>query len=129
MTNKDIARRDQENQELAQQAEKQMIPPAMDVLENDNEYLLIADVPGVTAKDVQIELHNGELTIRAAVGRGFGVDLFSGGRTTCEYARRFHIPSGIELDKVGAELNSGVLKLRIPKSAERKPRQIPVNVA
>jgi HSP20 family protein len=120
MTDKNIALKDAQT--------VHMIPPSMDVLENENEYLLIADVPGASAQDVQIELHNGELTLRAAV-QGSGVDLFSGGRTGYEYARRFHIPSGIDTEKVAAKMNNGVLELRIPKAAEKKPRQIPVTVS
>jgi HSP20 family protein len=117
--------------ELTNQKEetRQMITPAVDILENDNEYLVISDMPGAQANNVHVELHNGELTIRAPISNGAGVDLFSGGRAAYEYGRRFRVPSGVVGDKIAAKLTNGVLELRIPKEEARKPRQIQVRAA
>lgn len=103
----------------------QLTPP-VDVLENAEEYLLIVDIPGADAEQMKIELHNGELSLRAPVS-GRGIDLFSGGRTNYEHARRFRAPAGIQGDKIRAELKNGVLELHLPKEEAKKPRQIPVS--
>jgi HSP20 family molecular chaperone IbpA len=129
MTTKTMTKTDNSQLEK-KETTRQVIAPAVDVLENENEYLLISDVPGVKAEDVQIDWHNGELTIRApATFGGAGVDLVSGGGARYEYARRFRIPAGIAQDKITAELTNGVLKLHVPKEEARKPRQIPVRAA
>lgn len=108
---------------------KQAIAPAVDVLENDTEYLVISDLPGVRAEDVQVELNNGELLIRAPASFDAGRDLISGGSASYEYARRFRIPSGVQGDKIAAQLTNGVLELHIPKEEAKKPRQIQVRAA
>jgi HSP20 family protein len=107
---------------------RQVIAPLCDVLENQDEYLLKADLPGVRSDDVHVELHNGELTLRAP-RNGAGFDLFSGEKTEYEYVRRFRVPGGISGDNIRAELKAGVLNLHIPKEETKKPRQIPVNAA
>ena len=108
---------------------RQMITPPVDVLENDAEYLLIADLPGAKTDDVHVEWHNGELTIRAPISFGAGIDLVSGANAGYEYGRRFHIPAGIAGDRIAAELTNGVLKLHVPKEEAKKPRQIRVSAA
>jgi HSP20 family molecular chaperone IbpA len=113
--------------EESQETAIQQLTPPVDVLENTEEYLLMLDIPGASAEGMKIELHNGELTIRAPIS-GRGVDLFSGNATGYEHARRFRAPAGIQGDKIRAELNSGVLKLHLPKEEAKKPRQIPVAV-
>jgi HSP20 family protein len=131
MTNKEMTRRENRTAEN-QPAEtpKQLVAPAIDVLENGDEYLLIADLPGVQPGDLHCEIHNGELTLRApASAFGTGVDLFSGSSTGYEYARRFRVPSGVAADKINAKLNNGVLELHIPKEEAKKPRTIPVSVS
>src|SRR5262245_12997725 len=110
MTTKEMTQRENRKPD-AQTAEtpRQLVPPAIDILENGDEYLLVADLPGVKASDMQCELHNGELTLRAPTSAfGVGLDLFSGSRTGYAYARRFRVPAGIAADKIRAELNNGV---------------------
>lgn len=105
---------------------RQTIAPQVDVLENEQEYLVLADLPGASPDQVQIELHDGELTLRAPKAQQDGKDLMSGGRASYEYARRFRVPSGVQADKIEAKLNLGVLELHIPKEEAKKPRQIQV---
>jgi HSP20 family protein len=125
MTTKEMTRREENQVDTT----RQVLTPPVDILENEHEYLVISDLPGVKPEDVKVELHNGELTIRAPASFGAGVDLISGGRAGYEYARRFRVPAGIAGDKVAAKLNLGVLELRIPKEEARKPRQIEVRAS
>lgn len=108
---------------------RQTIAPHVDVLENENEYLVLADLPGVAPEQMQIELKDGELSLRAPKTQQDGTDLMSGGRVSYEYTRRFRVPSGVQGDKIEAKLNLGVLELHIPKEEAKKPRQIQVRAS
>jgi HSP20 family molecular chaperone IbpA len=100
-----------------------MLTPPVDVLENDDEYLICADMPGVESKDMSIELKAGELTIRAP--RGMSGHAKDGGGEL-EYLRIFRVPAGIDANKLSAELNHGVLKLHLPKEEAMKPKRIQI---
>lgn len=114
-------------QSVAQSQQRPAIAPPCDIYENDDEILVIADVPGVTADTLDIHLEKGELTLEARressgqQGTFLGKELWE-----CDFRRRFAIPGGIEADKISAELRNGVLHLHLPKSEALRPRQIPV---
>ncbi len=89
--------------------------PPVDVYENADEYLVVADLAGVSADDLVVELERGELKVEGTRGeRGF--------------RRRFRVPDGIGGDTVRAELHEGVLSVHLPKPPEARPRRIAVNV-
>jgi len=116
-----------EPQSLVQSDRRPVIMPVCDIYENDDEILVVADVPGVTADALDINLEKGELTLEARreisvqPGTFLGVEY-----RDCDYQRRFAVPGGIDADKISAELREGVLHLHLPKSEALKPRQIPV---
>jgi HSP20 family protein len=116
-----------EPQSLVQSDQRPVIMPACDIYENDDEILVVADVPGVTADSLDINLEKGELTLEARretsgqAGTFLGVEY-----RDCDFRRRFAVPGGIDADKINAELREGVLHLHLPKSEVLKPRQIPV---
>lgn len=104
--------------------------PAMtmvvDIYENDDEILLHADMPGVAKEEINITVDNGNLAISAVR------KISSSGATTwqefgdIEYRRTFSVPQTIDVSKVNAKLEDGVLKLHLPKSESAKPRLIEV---
>jgi len=103
--------------------------PAVDVSENDDEYVVTAEIPGAKAEDVTVELHEGVLTLRGEkrserderreharyVERVFGT-----------FSRSFALPQNANPEKVDASFRDGVLTLRIPKREEAKPRTIQI---
>lgn len=93
--------------------------PAVDVLENAEGFLLRADLPGVSAEDLNLELENGQLTI--AGHRAVSEDGY------VTYARQFHVPRDTDPEAVRARFVSGVLHIELPKAEARKPRRIAVN--
>lgn len=104
--------------------------PAVDVTEEEDRYVLHADVPGVDPKDIEITLENGVLTIRgrrefSANGQdrqGFRrVERVSG-----TFFRRFTLPDTADADKISAQSKHGVLELVIPKQEKVQPRRIQV---
>ncbi|HBG19468.1 MAG: heat-shock protein [Desulfobacterales bacterium GWB2_56_26] len=105
------------------------VAPVVDILENDDEILLFADMPGVSREDITVNIENGRLalsgvrkmsTAGAASWEEFG---------EVEYRRVFSVPQTINIGKVGAELKEGVLRLRLPKAEAAKPRQIEIKAS
>ena len=102
------------------------VSPVVDIYENDEEFLLHADMPGVDKEDLTIHIDNGTLEIvgtremkktGASEWKEFG---------SVEYSRSFSVPQTINVDRIGAKLRNGVLELHLPKSEAAKPRVIEI---
>lgn len=106
--------------------------PAMDLVEDDGTYVLRADLPGVSEKDVSVELHENVLTIAGERSREH--ELTKPGyrrieRATGAFRRSLTLPEGIDPESIDATVQDGVLTVRIPKPEEPKPRRVEINVA
>ena len=102
--------------------------PRVDIVESDDELLLIADVPGARAENVDINFEQGELTISARVPQRHAED---GQFLLREYGvgdfyRVFRSGEAIDHNKIAAEVLGGVLKVHLPKAESAKPRKIAV---
>lgn len=100
--------------------------PDVDIYINDDEILLIADMPGVDKKNISINLENNTLTIEGHFEHPYTEPLQRKEFGSTDYRRIFSLPKGIDAEKASAEFNLGVLQLHLPKSAAIKPRQIKV---
>lgn len=102
--------------------------PAVDIYENASGITLLADMPGVRAEDLEIDLREGVLTLsgRVVPPEGEGeVDVvreYSPGT----YYRQFSLADTIDQAQIEAKLVNGVLTLELPKAEAAKPRTIPV---
>lgn len=109
------------------------VAPFVDVYENDDELLLLADVPGVNPESVNVHLEKGQLTIEAErtrpTLRTAEGDAREPTQVTFQYRRAFTVPRGIDASKIDARLEAGVLHVRLPKSEQLKPRRIEVKTA
>jgi len=103
--------------------------PAVDIFDQGDEIVLVADMPGVSGDSMDIHLDRGELTIRGRVTPPSpdGVIVLEEFRVG-DFIRSFALTEEIDENQISAELKNGVLTLRLPKSSERKPRKIPVKV-
>ena len=121
-----------EKREVATPAEQTtagpVFTPAVDIFETEREIVLLADLPGVKADDLTIDLKESVLTLD---GRGVApegkaeVDVFRE-YYTGKYYRQFTLSQLIDQSKIGAELKDGVLRLTLPKVEEASPRKIAV---
>ena len=100
--------------------------PDADIYINDDEILLIADMPGVDKNDLSINLENNTLTIEGHFEHNYTEPLQRKEFGSTDYRRVFTLPKGIDAEKASAEFKLGVLQLHLPKSAAVKPRQIKV---
>jgi HSP20 family molecular chaperone IbpA len=106
---------------------RRVVAPPVDVLENADEVLVIADVPGVTDENIDLKVENDTLTLEAkrtnardqhpALAREFD---------ELDFSATFRIPAGIDAAAVSAESKNGTLTVRLPKAAAAKPRKITV---
>jgi HSP20 family protein len=107
----------------------QAIPPRVDVFENEAELLLVADLPGVTKDAVEVKFDDGELSIAAKRGTQVEGTLLRRETEARDYHRLFSLPDGIDVEKVSAELDAGVLRVHLPKAAQKRARRIEVRGA
>ncbi|MBW1691370.1 MAG: Hsp20/alpha crystallin family protein [Deltaproteobacteria bacterium] len=102
--------------------------PAVDIFETDQEITVLADMPGVKAKDLAIDLRENTLTLSGDVESPEGEteeEVLREYRTG-NYYRQFTLSDVIDQSKIEAALKDGVLRLRLPKVEAAAPRTIPV---
>jgi len=109
--------------------ENRTVTPAVDIYENNNEILLIADVPGVSPKGLNVHLDNGELTIEASRIAEIQGTVLVQGYQNLDFLRVFKVPNTIDAAKISAELRNGVLNIHLPKVETLRPRRIEVKSA
>jgi HSP20 family protein len=105
--------------------------PAMDLVETGEDFVLKADLPGMTESDVTIEIEKNVLTI--AGERKTELEEKHEGyyrleRSTGAFSRSLTLPEGIDADAVGAAFDNGVLEVRIPKPVQVQPRRVQIAV-
>lgn len=124
-----------EKMEVSSSAE-QTIPgpvftPSVDIYETEQELMLLADMPGVRAEGINIDLHENILTLSGDVKPPEGekeIDVIREYRTG-RYLREFALSENIDQSKIEAKIKDGVLRLRLPKAEAAKPRKISVKAA
>ena len=103
--------------------------PAMDLLETEEAFVLRADLPGLGEDDVSIELEDNVLTVsgeRKAEHEERREGFYRMERAYGTFSRSLTLPKGVDPEAVSAGFERGVLEVRIPKPAERKPRKIAI---
>lgn len=107
----------------------QAFDPSIDVRANENEMMFICDVPGVKQEDLEVTVENHVMTLmgrrrfeskedeQVLIGRAYGA-----------FKRSFTLPDYLDDSKLDARLADGVLRIRIPKHAQAKPRKIPIRI-
>jgi HSP20 family protein len=117
LTRREPAEAPVQNAEMPERAVA--INPRVDVLETENEFLILADLPGVKPEDVDVRFEKGELALH---GRRPGADEFD----ATAYHRSFAVAESVAADKITADLKAGVLTVRLPKVEAVKPKRIAV---
>lgn len=105
--------------------------PAMDVVENEDGFLVSVDLPGVDRTDLDISVADNVLTIKGEKkddreqkdSKFFRKESWEG-----SFQRTISLPQGVDASKIDAKMRDGVLEISMPKREEAKPKQIAVNV-
>jgi HSP20 family protein len=98
--------------------------PRMDVYEKDGDLVIKADLPGLKKEDVQVEIVEGDLVIRGESSQEREVNeenYHRMERSFGSFHRRIPLGSDIDPDRIRAQMTDGVLEVRVPRPAERKP--------
>jgi HSP20 family protein len=106
--------------------------PPVDVHEEDDQFLLQVDLPGVDPKEVEITCEKGVLMIRGqrAESRREARDGYRRvERITGEFQRRFRLPESADVQNITAKALNGVLQVAIPKLARVQPQRVTVQAA
>ena len=105
--------------------------PPVDIYEDEHSYTLKLEVPGIDEKDVDVKLENNTLTVSGE--RKFEKDEKEENYRRVErrygsFVRSFTLPATIDSENVTADYDKGLLKIRLAKKAEAKPKQIKVTI-
>jgi HSP20 family protein len=104
--------------------------PAMDIAEQENEYVLVLETPGVKKEDVKLNIEDNVLTISGERKNHTLPEKASWMRNEISigaFTRSVKLSKNINAEKISAELNDGVLKIVLPKQEAAKPRTITIN--
>jgi HSP20 family protein len=104
--------------------------PAVDIREEDNRFILAADLPGVERKDVDVTLEDGVLSIHGE--RNVQTEEKREGfhrreRVHGTFLRQFTLPDTVNAEQISATVKDGVLEVIIPKQDKPEPRKIAVS--
>jgi len=105
--------------------------PAVDVYEDEHNITLKIEVPGIDEKDIDVRIDNNTLTVHGErnIEKEEKEENFRRiERQYGSFTRSFTLPSSVDVGQVSADYNQGVLKIKLAKKAEAKPKQIKVNV-
>jgi HSP20 family protein len=121
------ARQTEEQRELTRSEERFVAPP-VDIYEDDQGLVVLADLPGADPGALDVRVERGILTIQARAGTA---QTTSGEPVYREYDltgfhRQFQLPEEVDPARIEAELKQGVLTLRLPRAAPAQPRRIQV---
>lgn len=104
--------------------------PRVDIKEEDKRFVILADIPGVEPKDIEVHMDKGILSLkgeRKSEARDDGGKFTRVERVHGSFYRRFALPDSADADGVTASGRNGVLEISIPKKPETTPRRIAIN--
>jgi HSP20 family protein len=132
MADKDLQVR--EKKELKAVAERTRdVPvyiPNVDIYESENEIVLVADMPGVSSENVDIDVRDNQLTIQGKVVlEDLKEEVLFQEYGIGDYFRQFSLSSKIDQSKIEASMKDGVLSLTLPKAEAARPKKITVKAS
>lgn len=107
------------------------LSPRTDILERKNDYVIYAEMPGVSQDSFKVEVEDNLLTISGTKGihqKEDGEQFYRTERTCGDYRRSFRLGDEIDTTKVSAKYQDGVLEVVLPKAQKAKPKNIEIKV-
>jgi len=103
--------------------------PAIDIEEGENEFIVTAELPGINKEDVNISITDNQLTVSGEIGETRDVqekNYHVKERVRGKFSRSVALPTTIDSNNTEASYEDGILKIRLPKAEEAKPKQIEI---
>ena len=113
---------------LATRDEAIYITPPVDIFENEDALIVVADLPGVDRNGVDIRVEDDILTIKGNAKYTQPATVLRQEFTLQNYYRQFQLSEEVDQSKISAESKNGVLTITLPKAEKSKPKQIKVKV-
>ena len=105
--------------------------PSVDVVENDDNLQIMAELPGIKMDEVKISLTDNILTVKGEKKNEVSEskrNFYRVERCYGRFQRSFTLPSTVDAERVKASLENGVLTITLPKAEQAKAREIPIKV-
>jgi HSP20 family molecular chaperone IbpA len=111
-------------------SQERYVTPPVDIYEDADGLVVKADLPGVAKDSLDVRVENGLLTIQTkpANGKSAGSPIYREYELV-NFFRQFELSDRVDQQKISADLQQGVLTLRLPRAEEAKPKRIEVKVA
>ena len=101
--------------------------PNVDLFENQDEWIVLAEVPGLSKSDLKVDFEDGVLTLKGKKKDDSDQDFRLRETRTGNFCRGVAFPSEVDPELINAELKNGILKVRVPKPEVSQPKHIKVN--
>jgi len=103
------------------------VTPRVDILENDEGFILRAEMPGVKKEDISISVDTDSIEIKGVSSQKSEGELIRTEFSPAIFNRKFKLGRDIDRDNINASMEQGILRLDLPRSESAKPRQIDIN--
>ncbi len=116
------------NEVNTQTQELPQVRPAADILQKDDSYYILMDMPGVDKNKLEISVDDNVLTVQGDTEytRGEQETYVENEFSNVRYVRKFTLSDNVDKQNVQANLKNGLLRLHLPKSPETKPKRIEI---
>lgn len=115
-----------EGARVSTQTEERFLVPSVDITETDDEFVLEADMPGVTKKNLEVTLEGNELTILGRRPTATVSSYLHRESSSAAFRRTFVLDPLIDGSRARAHADDGVLHIHLPKAEETKPRKVAI---
>jgi HSP20 family protein len=125
----DTARRQAGEEGRGDEIERADWKPAADVYETEDAFVVAVDLPGIDRAALEVSVEDNRLTVRGARAAEGGMKLHRGDRPAGRFVSRFGpLPPTVDQKKIAAEYKDGVLRLRLPKRAQRADGKVRIEI-
>lgn len=104
--------------------------PVVDMFENDDSFVIKAELPGMGKDDIVVDVKDRVLTLKGERNYDNEVkeeNYYRRERSYGKFQRTFSLPADVDADKIKADFKDGLLKIEVPKPTEQKPKQITIH--
>lgn len=105
------------------------VAPPVDIFEEDDQLVVVADLPGASKDTISVNVENGILTLQAGAQSEAPGDRIYQEFEFVNFFRQFELSEQVDIERITADLNNGVLTLRLPKAEQAKPKKIEVKIS
>lgn len=121
-------RRSQAGGSVSDEFESADWTPASDIDETESGYLIAMDLPGIDRETLEIDIDDGRLTVKGTREIAESKQHRSE-RPRGKFVRTFSVPGSVDQGGIAAEYKDGVLRVKLPKRAEQKPKRIDIKIS